>query len=172
MQAAADMGAGLARAGIRLVYGGGHLGLMGAVADGALDAGGEVLGIIPQFLTEWEVAHDRVTNLVVTDSMHSRKRRMFEESDAFITLPGGLGTLDETVEIITWKQLRLHTKPVFICNVGGWADGLLGAFEKAVNDGFAAAEAHRLYEVFPDVASVLERLKTVPATVHAAAPQL
>lgn len=163
-EAAAELGQGLARAGCRLIYGGGRLGLMGVVADAVLDAGGDVLGIIPEFLTAMEVAHERVTELVVTDSMHSRKRRMFELADAFVTLPGGLGTLDETVEIITWRQLGLHDKPVFICNVGGWADALLGAFETAVNDGFAGQSARLLYDVFADVPAVLEALAALPQT--------
>ncbi len=160
--AAVALGQGLARAGIRLIYGGGRMGLMGVVADAVLDEGGDVLGIIPEFLTAMEVAHERVTELVVTDSMHSRKQRMFELADAFVTLPGGLGTLDETVEIITWKQLGLHEKPVLICNVSGWADGLLGAFEQAVEDGFASAAARDLYAVYPDVTAVLEALAGVP----------
>ena len=160
--ASVALGQGLARAGIRLIYGGGRMGLMGVVADAVLDEGGEVRGIIPEFLTAMEVAHDRVTDLVVTDSMHSRKRQMFELADAFVTMPGGLGTLDETVEIITWRQLGLHEKPVFICNVGGWADGLLGAFERAVADGFASASARGLYEVLPDVPAVLAALSTLP----------
>jgi uncharacterized protein (TIGR00730 family) len=162
-EAAVALGTGLARAGIRLIYGGGRLGLMGVVADAALDAGGEVMGIIPEFLTTMEVAHDRVTNLVVTDSMHSRKRRMFELADAFITMPGGLGTLDETVEIITWRQLGLHEKPVLICNVAGWADALLAAFETTVTDGFASPSARGLYHVVPDVEAALSALKTLPS---------
>src|SRR5205807_2470705 len=98
---AAALGRGLGRAGLRLVYGGGRIGLMGALADAALAAGGEVIGVIPEFLTRLEVAHDGVAELIVTDSMHVRKHRMFELADAFVTLPGGLGTLDETVEILT-----------------------------------------------------------------------
>jgi uncharacterized protein (TIGR00730 family) len=160
-EACVALGQGLAQAGIRLVYGGGRMGLMGVVADAVLDAGGEVRGIIPEFLTAMEVAHDRVADLVVTDSMHSRKRQMFELADAFVTMPGGLGTLDETVEIITWRQLGLHEKPVFICNVAGWAQGLLGAFEMAITDGFASQSASGLFEVLPDVASVLAALTAV-----------
>jgi uncharacterized protein (TIGR00730 family) len=121
-----------------------------------------VRGIIPEFLTAMEVAHERVTDLVVTDSMHSRKRQMFELADAFVTMPGGLGTLDETVEIVTWKQLGLHEKPVFICNVGGWAEGLLGAFEMAVADGFASVSARTLYQVLPDVGAVLAAVAAIP----------
>ncbi len=124
--AAQALGTGLAKAGIRLVYGGGRIGLMGVLADAALAAGGDVLGIIPEFLTRREVAHEGVTKMVVTDSMHSRKQRMFEAADAFVSLPGGLGTLDETIEIITWRQLRLHAKPILICDVAGSAARLPG----------------------------------------------
>ncbi len=157
------LGRGLAREGIRLIYGGGRLGLMGTVADAVLDEGGSVLGVIPEFLTTLEVAHERVKDLVVTDSMHSRKRHMFEVADAFVTMPGGLGTLDETVEIITWRQLGLHEKPILICNVAGWADGLLSAFESTVRDEFASESARALYQVFPDVPSVLTALRGLPA---------
>lgn len=170
--ATVELGRGLAEAGIKLIYGGGRLGLMGVVADAVLDAGGEVLGIIPEFLTAMEVAHERVTELVVTDSMHSRKRRMFELADAFVTMPGGLGTLDETVEIVTWRQLGLHEKPVLICNVNGWADALLGAFETAITDGFAGPTARGLFEVFPDVPAVLSRLEAVQESAAADADKL
>ncbi len=167
MQAGTELGRSLALAGIRLVFGGGRVGLMGAVADAALANGGAVLGVIPHFLTAMEVAHGGLTELVVTDSMHSRKRRMFDEADAFITLPGGLGTLDETVEIVTWGQLGLHAKPVLVCNVAGWADGLLGAFARSVTDGFAAESTCGLYEVLPDVASVMSRLSLLPGSPRA-----
>ncbi len=159
--AAEALGVGLAAQGIRLVYGGGRVGLMGTVADAVLGCGGEVIGIIPEFLTRREVAHDGLTERLVTDTMHTRKTRMFELADAFVTLPGGLGTLDETVEIVTWRQLGLHDKPVLICNVGGWARGLIAAFEASVQDGFADADAASLYEVFADVPAVLERLRRV-----------
>jgi len=165
---ATELGHGLARAGLRLVYGGGCIGLMGAVADAVIEAGGEVTGVIPEFLTQREVAHERVNELFVTDSMHTRKRRMFEMADAFVTMPGGLGTLDETVEIITWRQLGLHDKPILICDVLGWAQGLLGAFETAIRDGFAEASARALYEVVPDVPSLLARLATLKGTEHRA----
>src|SRR6185437_12175953 len=102
------LGAGLAKAGIRLVYGGGRIGIMGVVADAVLQAGGSVLGVIPDFLKQAEVEHQHVQRMVVTDTMHVRKTRMYEESDAFLTMPGGLGTFDETFEIITWWQLGLH----------------------------------------------------------------
>ncbi len=156
--AAQALGTGLGHAGIRLVYGGGRVGLMGAVADAALVAGGEVVGVIPEFLTRLEVAHTGLTSLEITDSMHSRKRRMFDLADAFVTLPGGLGTLDETIEIVTWRQLGLHDKPVLICNVEGWARGLMTALETVVDDSFADPKSRGLYEILPDIASILARL--------------
>jgi len=156
--AAAALGAGLAAAGIRLVYGGGGVGLMGIVADAALAAGGEILGIIPEFLQRREVAHAGVGDMVVSDTMHDRKRRMFDAADAFVTMPGGLGTFDETIEITTWRQLALHDKPILICDVAGWAQPYLASLQAAVDQGFAGAECLRLYEVLPDVDAVLARL--------------
>jgi uncharacterized protein (TIGR00730 family) len=162
--AARALGAGLAQRGIRLIYGGGRVGLMGAVADAVLSAGGLVTGVIPEFLTHKEVAHTGLTELHVTDSMHSRKRLMFELSDAFVTMPGGFGTLDETVEIATWRQLGLHDKPVLLCNAGGWADPLLAALQSTVIQGYAGEESLRLIETVPDVPALLARLDDlVPA---------
>jgi uncharacterized protein (TIGR00730 family) len=156
--AALALGAGLARAGIRLIYGGGRVGLMGALADGVLGGGGEVVGVIPDFLQQSEVAHGGVSDLIVTDSMHTRKRRMFELSDAFVSFAGGLGTFDETFEILTWRQLRLHDKPILICDVDGSAAGLLGLIEATIADGFAPPEARDLYEVVAGVPALLDRL--------------
>ena len=161
--AAKALGTGLAERGLRLVYGGGHIGLMGIVADAVLAGGGDVSGVIPEFLTRTEAAHAHVHDLTVTDSMHTRKQRMFSLADAFVTMPGGLGTLDETVEIVTWRQLRLHDKPVLLCNVAGWADALLEAFAASVRDGFADEPRGTLFEVLPDVAAVLARLDATPA---------
>jgi uncharacterized protein (TIGR00730 family) len=161
LAAARAVGAGLAARGIRLIYGGGRVGLMGAVADAVLAAGGQVVGVIPEFLTRLEVAHTGLTELHITDSMHSRKRMMFELADAFVTLPGGFGTLDETIEIATWKQLGLHEKPVLLCNLGGWADGLLAALRRAVADGFAGEASLALVEPVSDVAALLARLDGV-----------
>jgi uncharacterized protein (TIGR00730 family) len=160
-EASAQLGRRLAEAGMRLVYGGGQVGLMGVVADAALSAGGEVFGIIPGFLQRREVAHQGPVALVVTDSMHDRKRQMFEAADAFVMMPGGLGTFDETIEITTWRQLGLHDKPIFVCNVGGWADAYLELLRDAVRRGFAGADTARLYEAVPDVATLMDRLATV-----------
>jgi uncharacterized protein (TIGR00730 family) len=155
------LGHGLGQAGIRLVYGGGRIGIMGVVADAVLEAGGEVLGVIPEFLTKWEVAHENATEMVVTDSMHTRKRRLYEESDAFLIMPGGLGTFDEAFEIITWRQLRLHDKPIMLCNVLGWAEHLVATIDNAIAQGFADPACRGLFEVIDDVPAVLDRLKTL-----------
>jgi hypothetical protein len=157
------LGCGLARAGIRLVYGGGRIGIMGVVADAVLDGGGTVLGVIPEFLTQMEVAHAGVTEMVVTDSMHTRKIRLYGESDAFLIMPGGLGTFDEAFEIITWRQLRLHDKPILVCDVEGWARPLVATIDHAIAQGFADPGCRRLFEVIEGVPAVLDRLKSLPA---------
>jgi len=165
-RAAEALGSGLARAGLRLVYGGGRIGLMGALADAVLAAGGEVVGVLPDFLRTAEVAHDALTRLEITDSMHARKRRMFELADAFVALPGGIGTLEETIEILTWRQLGLHAKPILICDVACSAQGLVGAIEGAIAGGFAAAALRVCYETIDGVPSLLARLaKLTPAPV-------
>jgi uncharacterized protein (TIGR00730 family) len=160
--AARALGAGLAQQGMRLIYGGGGVGLMGAVARGAVAAGGEVQGVIPAFLLQAERAQLSVTELEVTPSMHTRKTRMFELSDAFVTLSGGLGTLDETVEILTWRQLGLHDKPVVILDIDGWAQPFLALVESLIARGFVAEGHRRLYEVAPDVPAALAILRRAP----------
>src|ERR1051326_808003 len=142
-----ELGFGLARAGIRLVYGGGKNGMMGVVADAVLAAGGTVLGVIPDFLTKLEVAHPDVTTMVITESMHSRKRRMAEEADAFVMMPGGIGTLDETIEIITWRQLGLHDKPIYVCDVAGSAAAFVATSEGVIAQGFAGPELREMFQV-------------------------
>ncbi len=173
-EAAEATGRGLAEAGIRLIYGGGKIGLMGVVADAALAAGGAVYGVIPRFLQDREVMHDGV-ELLVTDSMHSRKQDMFEQAHAFLVLPGGLGTFDELFEIITWRQLRLHDKPILIVDVAGWAQAMIGTIDRAIADGFADPSARALFEHLPDVPAALARLaeldRTRP-TVHAGDPAM
>ena len=163
-EAAVALGDGLARAGMRLVYGGGRIGLMGAVADAALAAGGEVIGVIPDFLRTTEIAHAALTRLEVTDSMHTRKRRMFELSDAFVSFTGGIGTLEETIEILTWRQLGLHTKPILICDIAGAAAPMLATIEGAITRGFAKPSLRGCYEVIDGVAAVLKRLDNVKPT--------
>jgi uncharacterized protein (TIGR00730 family) len=136
------MGAALAGAGIGLVYGGGRVGLMGALADAALAAGGEVIGVIPEALVAWEVAHQGLSDLRVVGSMHERKALMADLADAFIAMPGGYGTLEELCEVLTWSQLGLHRKPCGLLNVEGYYDPLLALLDHAVAEGFLRRE-HR-----------------------------
>lgn len=156
--AAEEFGQALAEAGVRLIYGGGRVGLMGALADAALTAGGTVIGVIPDFLMRLEVAYEGISELIVTDSMHSRKRRMFELADVFVSFPGGLGTLDETIEILTWRQLKLHDKPVLICDIAGSAAPLTAMVEAAIAAGFAHPEVRELFEVVAGVPATMQRL--------------
>ena len=137
---ARDFGARLARDGITLVYGGGNVGLMGTVADAVLAGGGEVVGVIPQQLVDWEVAHKGVTRLEVVDSMHTRKARMFELADGFVALPGGFGTLDEMFEMLTWRQLGLGKKPCAFLDVAGFWQPLMTMLDTMVRERFLHAE--------------------------------
>ena len=171
-EAAVELGRGMAQAGIRLIYGGGRTGLMGAVADGAIAAGGAVTGIIPDFLQAREVSHTGVEDLIVTTSMHIRKHMMSEMADAFIVMPGGLGTLDETMEIITWRQLALHAKPILIVNVNGWADRMLAMLDGFIIDGYADPDSVNLYEVLPDIPATLARLATTETVAGLASARL
>ena len=134
------LGARLAAEGIALVYGGGNVGLMGIVADAVLANGGDVIGVIPQQLVDWEVAHRGVTRLEVVDSMHTRKARMFELSDGFVALPGGFGTLDEMFEMLTWRQLGLGKKPCAFLDVNGFWQPLMAMLDSMVRERFLHAE--------------------------------
>jgi hypothetical protein len=155
--AAERLGRGLAERGIALVYGGGNVGIMGAMADAALAAGGRVIGVIPRFLEEREVRRRDLTEQHTVSSMHERKAKMAELSDAFVVLPGGLGTLDETFEILTWRQLGLHDRPILIADIGGyWAD-LFRQIDRAAAEGFVV-EMDRLWERHETVDAVLARL--------------
>lgn len=160
--AARDLGRVLAARGVRMVYGGGNIGLMGVIADSVLAEGGHVTGVIPDFLMKHEVGKLDVTELVVVDGMHDRKRRMFEMSDGFVVLPGGLGTLDETIEIITWKQLRQHAKPIVVLNIGGYWDSFVELVAKTVSGGFAHPAVHDLFSVVDQVADVFPALESAP----------
>lgn len=139
VEAARQLGSELAQRGLSLVYGGGHVGLMGTVADACLAAGGKVVGVIPQFMVERELAMTGLSELHITDSMHSRKALMAERADAFIALPGGFGTLDELFEILTWRQIGLHDKPIGLLNIQGYYTELLGFIKHAVKEGFVSA---------------------------------
>jgi len=137
---AALLGTRLAREGLSLVYGGGNVGLMGIVADAALAAGGEVIGVIPEQLVGWEVAHRGLTRLEVVATMHERKARMFDLSDAFVALPGGFGTLDEMFEMLTWRQLGLGDKPCAFLDVDGYYAPLMAMLDRMLSEGFLRAE--------------------------------
>lgn len=160
--AAHDLGTEIARRGIQLVYGGGRVGLMGIMADAALAAGGRVVGIIPEHIKTLEIEHRALTELHVVDSMHTRKRMMVDRSDAFVVLPGGLGTLDETFEILTWKQLGLHDKPVVIADLRGYWGPLLGLVDHMIGEGFARPAHRRLFAVAQDVDGVFDALAGQP----------
>ncbi len=141
------LGSAIAATGLGLVYGGASVGLMGAVADAALAGGAEVIGVLPEILAGSEIAHQGLTRLEMVPTMHERKARMVKLADAFLMLPGGYGTLDEMMEIVTWKQLRLHAKPCILVNTSNYWDGLLAFLDRAVEAGFLKAENRRLLEV-------------------------
>ncbi len=153
-------GEALARRGIGIVYGGGRVGLMGVVADAALAAGGEVIGVIPRFLEEREVAHTGV-DLRVVASMHERKAMMAELSDAFVALPGGFGTLEEFFEITTWVQLGLVGAPCILVNLDGYYDGIVAAIDRAHASGFVSARNRALVETYSAIDDVLGRLASL-----------
>ncbi|WP_222564748.1 TIGR00730 family Rossman fold protein [Novilysobacter antarcticus] len=140
---ARDLGQRLAENGLGVIYGGGNVGLMGIMADAALAAGGEVIGVIPEQLVDWEVAHPRLSRLEVVPSMHARKARMFELSDGFIALPGGFGTLDEMFEMLTWRQLGIGDKPCAFLDVDGFYEPLIGMMDRMVAEHFVNAEQRR-----------------------------
>jgi len=160
-EAAGEMGRLIASKGIGLVYGGGNVGLMGVVADAVLEAGGEVIGVIPRALADREIAHTGLTRLQVVDSMHTRKAMMAELSDAFIAMPGGVGTFEEFFEAITWTQLGLHRKPCGLLNVDGFYSPLERFIDQAVTEGFIRPVHRAAIVVDEDPNRLLERLSTI-----------
>ncbi len=144
---AARLGTVMAESKVRLVYGGGRVGLMGIVSQSCFAAGGEVVGIIPEHIQDKEIMNDDVTELFIVDSMHTRKKMMVDKSEGFIVLPGGFGTLDETFEILTWKYLGLHDKPIVLLNVEGFYDPLLKMVDHMVDSGFTPFWHRSLYQV-------------------------
>ncbi len=154
--AAEGVGKAIALRGMGVVYGGGHVGLMGAVADAALVAGGEVIGVIPGFMVEKELAHQGLTELLVVRDMHERKMRMHERSDAVIALPGGFGTMDELFELLTWRQLGLHAKPMGLLNVNGFYTPLLEQIARMERDGFLHGPTRVIASA--DIEELLDRL--------------
>ena len=169
-EVAHDFGSACADRGIELIYGGGGIGLMGTVAEAALTAGGRVVGIMPRSLLEVEPPFSNTTELVIVDSMHERKKQMFDRADGFVVLPGGLGTLDETIEMITWRQLGFHDKPIVLANVRGYWNPLLSLFDHIVAKGFAQPGSDNLYTVADSVDGIFERLTiSFPSPIRATA---
>lgn len=154
---ARSVGGGLAARGIGVVYGGGRVGLMGAVADAALEAGGEVIGVIPTRLVDRELAHRGLTDLRVVDTLHARKTLMADLSDGFIALPGGFGTLEELTEVVSWAQLDLHAKPIGLLGPDGYWDGLIEWLDHVLAEGFIAPQHRGLVAVDPDLDALLDR---------------
>jgi uncharacterized protein (TIGR00730 family) len=157
--AATDLGHRLAERGIELVYGGASVGLMGAVADAAMEGGGHVIGVIPQSLVDREVAHPGLGDLRVVDSMHERKALMADLSDAFVALPGGVGTLEELFEVYTWNQLGLHAKPLGLFNVRGYYDGLARFLDHAVTERFVTPQHRAMLLVAEELDALLDGLQ-------------
>lgn len=157
-----SFGREIARRGITLVYGGSSLGLMGVLADEVLASGGKVVGVIPRALVGREAAHTGLTELRVVETMHDREQAMFDLGDAFVAFPGGFGTLEELLEMVTWKQLGIHGKPVVIANIGGYFDPLLQQLEKAIRLGYARAENRILYGIADTTKAILTFLEGAP----------
>ncbi len=156
--AAVELGELMAARGIDLVYGGGRVGVMGTLADAVMSAGGAVTGVIPDFLMRHEVGHTGLTSLEIVTTMHERKARMAELSDAFLVLPGGIGTLEEYFEIVTWRHLKLHDKPIGILNTGGYWNRLIGTLENVVENGYGRDKILGLTTIAESPAGALDAL--------------
>jgi len=156
---ATRLGKGLAMANLRLVYGAGNIGLMGAVANAAQDAGGKILGVIPVHLLNQEVGKTDLSSFVVTENMHERKKVMFMNADAIVTLPGGAGSLDEFFEVVTWRQLGLHNKPVYVLNTANYWAPLLKLIENLIDQGFADPDFASNFQIVDTVDTLLEMIR-------------
>ena len=156
--AANELGERMAASGTRLVFGAGHIGMMGTVADAVLAGGGEAIGVIPEFLRDRELAHTGLTELHVVDSMHTRKRMMFDLSDAFIVLPGGLGTLEEMFEMITWRQLGRHEKPIVLISTKDYWAPFQAMIDRVVESDFAHGAAETYFSIAADPAAAMQIL--------------
>jgi uncharacterized protein (TIGR00730 family) len=161
-EAASRLGGALARAGLTVVYGGGRAGLMGSIADAALAAGGNVLGVLPRFMNDVEWGHPGLQELRLVEDMHERLRIMKQESDAFVALPGGCGTLDELYQTITWKRLGLHLGPIVIVNQDGFYDPTLEQLRRCIAERFLHEKHAQIWTVVPDVDGVVEALRSAP----------
>lgn len=158
LDAATAFGTELVQAGFRLVFGGGNCGMMGRVANAVMAAGGHVTGIFPKHLDQFEVRHTGLSELVLVDSMHERKQKMFELSDGFVILPGGFGTMDEMFEILTWRQIGLHEKPLVIFNHLNYWNPLLGLMDHLMDNGFASPKNRSFYDVYANSSEVIHTL--------------
>lgn len=172
LEGARALGAELARRGLTLVYGGANVGLMGALADAALEQGGKVVGVLPQVLRDRELAHPRLTELHFVDSMHTRKAMMASRADAFIAMPGGIGTFEELFEITTWAQLGMHHKPIGLLNVADFYEPLLTLMRRAVAEGFVPEARAQPFACEASPAALLEQLQTRGQPLTPATPVL
>lgn len=161
-QAAIDFGQAISSSGRGLVYGGGRVGLMGLIADSVMDSQGTAIGIIPEHIQSREIEHTDLTELHIVDSMHVRKQMMVDRSDAFVVLPGGIGTLDETCEIITWRQLGIHDKPIVICNLGGYWTPFVKMIEHIIGAGFMRKEDRNIFQVVERIEDIIPALENAP----------
>ncbi len=159
LELGAELGEEFAKHNIRLVYGGGDCGVMGAIANGTMNNGGKVTGVFPHSLKNLENEHENLTEIIMVDTMHQRKEIMYQRSNAFIILPGGFGTMDEMFEIICWKQLKLHNKPIIIMNHNGYWNHLISLMENIIAKGFAKDEVAKFYKVVDDMPSLMEALE-------------
>lgn len=160
--AAHRMGAALGKNRLTVVYGGASVGLMRMVADSAIATGGKVIGIIPEYLKDIEGEHRGIHELIVVNNMHTRKQYMFVRADAFVILPGGFGTLEELFEVLTWKQIKMHDKPIIFVNTGGYWNSLLGVIDDIIKRNYASAAGHYLYNVVDEPEQVIDLLQTMP----------
>ncbi len=168
--AARQFGRLLAESGLQLVFGGGRVGLMGTVADAVLEGGGRAVGIIPEHLVKTEVGHAKVSELIIVPSMHVRKETMFRRSDAFVVLPGGPGTLDELFEILTWRQLGLHDKPIVLANLDGYWEPLLALIDAIIGNGYVGRHFMRFYTVVDRIEDVIPALRAAAEPAVTAQP--
>ena len=159
IQHAMELGFGLAKAGISIIYGGGNKGLMGALANGLLEAGGQITGVIPTLLIEWEHQHEGLTELVITEDMHQRKKIMYERCHAAVILPGGFGTLDELFEMLTWNQLNIHNKKIFILNSAGFYSHLILHMQHLQDAGFLYGDLSSRIHVFDTPEEIINVLR-------------
>ncbi|MCC7542778.1 MAG: TIGR00730 family Rossman fold protein [Deltaproteobacteria bacterium] len=170
LETARELGRGIAAEGWTVVYGGAKVGTMGALADGALAAGGRVVGSIPRFMVDREVAHDGLAELAVCESMHERKAWMAERADAFVALPGGLGTFDELFEALTWRQIGLHAKPIVLVDLDGYFAPLAAQIERAIETAYMRADDRRLLDMVPTPEAAIATIRRALAEGPGAGP--